>query len=177
MIRTYGWNEGRIGMVMAPMLLASLLGHFPGRRVRGMDGQAPQGCQRALRGDPVRPGHDLRDHGAADAHGRDGLAVMALGGMFGLAGAVPQNAAIQRIAPNEMRGQVTAIYLFMFTFFGAMGSFVVGVVAQRVVGVEAELWKALVITAGALLPIATISMILAIRPYREEVARLEAQGR
>jgi branched-subunit amino acid ABC-type transport system permease component len=90
---------------------------------------------------------------------------------------VPQNAAIQRIAPNEMRGQVTAIYLFMFTFFGAMGSFVVGVVAQRVVGVEAQLWKALVITAAALLPIATISMILAIRPYREEVARLEAQGR
>jgi branched-subunit amino acid ABC-type transport system permease component len=102
---------------------------------------------------------------------------MALGGMFGLAGAVPQNAAIQRIAPNEMRGQVTAIYLFMFTFFGAMGSFVVGVVAQRVVGVEAQLWKALVITAAALLPIATVSMILAIRPYREEVARLEAQGR
>jgi hypothetical protein len=127
-------------------------GHFPGRRVRGMDGQAPQGCQRALRGDPVRPGHDLRDHGAADAHGRGGLAVMALGGMFGLAGAVPQNAAIQRIAPNEMRGQVTAIYLFMFTFFGAMGSFVVGVVAQRVVGVEAQLWKALVITAGRCCP-------------------------
>lgn len=104
-------------------------------------------------------------------------AVMALGGMFGLAGAVPQNAGIQHIAPNEMRGQVTAIYLFMFTFFGAMGSFVVGVVAQHVVGVEAQLWKALVITAAALLPIATVSMILAIRPYREEVARLEAQGR
>ena len=50
--------------------------------------------------------------------------------MFGLAGAVPQNAAIQRIAPNEMRGQVTAVYLFMFTFFGAVGSLVIGFVGR-----------------------------------------------
>ncbi|MBN8500066.1 MAG: MFS transporter, partial [Sphingomonadales bacterium] len=103
--------------------------------------------------------------------------VMALGGVFGLAGAVPQNAAIQRIAPPEMRGQVTAFYLFMFTFFGAMGSQVVGSVAQRIVGNEAELWKALVLTAGVLLPIATLLMIRAIKPYRAEVARLEAEGR
>lgn len=36
---------------------------------------------------------------------------------------MPQNAAVQRVAPNAMRGLVTAIYLFMFTFFGAMGAF------------------------------------------------------
>ncbi|MFM5923844.1 MAG: MFS transporter, partial [Novosphingobium sp.] len=93
-----------------------------------------------------------------------------------LAGAVPQNAAIQRIAPPEMRGQVTAFYLFMFTFFGAMGSQVVGSIAQRVIGNEAELWKALVLTAAVLLPLATFLMVRAIKPYREEVARLEAAG-
>ncbi|KAJ8136623.1 hypothetical protein OY671_010164, partial [Metschnikowia pulcherrima] len=92
-------------------------------------------------------------------------AVFASSGVFGSAGAVPQNAAIQRIAPNEMRGQVTAIYSFMFTFFGALGSFVVGVVAQRIVGVEAESWKASVITAGTSSPIATSCMVSAIRPY------------
>ncbi|NKJ43437.1 MULTISPECIES: MFS transporter [unclassified Novosphingobium] len=178
MIRTYGWDEGRIGMVMAPMLLvSSLLGVFLGgvfvEWMAKRHKDANVRCAAILFGlvtvcaivSPLMP------------TGETSLAVMALSGMFGLAGAVPQNAAIQRIAPNEMRGQVTAIYLFMFTFFGAMGSFVVGVVAQRIVGVEAQLWKALVITAAALLPIATISMILAIRPYREEVARLEAQGR
>ncbi len=178
MIRTYGWNEGRIGMVMAPMLLvSSLLGIFLGgvfvEWMAKRHKDANVRCAAILFAlvticaitAPLMP------------TGETSLAVLALGGMFGLAGAVPQNAAIQRIAPNEMRGQVTAIYLFMFTFFGAMGSFVVGVVAQRIVGVEAQLWKALVIVAGALLPIATVSMILAIRPYREEVARLEAQGR
>ena len=92
---------------------------------------------------------------------------------FGIAGAVPQNAAIQRVAPNAMRGQVTAFYLFMFTFFGAMGSFVIGLVSQYI---ASELWQALLITAGTILPIATFLMYRAIRPYGQEVARLEAIG-
>src|SRR5256885_6330860 len=49
------------------------------------------------------------------------LLCVAAGGVCGLASAVPQNAAIQRITPNHMRGRVTAIYLFMFIFFGAFG--------------------------------------------------------
>ena len=104
------------------------------------------------------------------------LFMMSLGSMFGIAGAVPQNAAIQRVAPNAMREQVTAIYLFMFTFFGAMGSFVIGLVHDHITGNEAELWKTLVLTAGLLLPIATLCMVRAIRPYREEVEALEAEG-
>jgi len=42
--------------------------------------------------------------------------------------------------------------------------------------VEADLWKALVLTASVLLPMATFFMYLGIRPYREEVERLEAQA-
>jgi len=76
-----------------------------------------------------------------------------------------------------MRGQVTAVYLFMFTFFGALGSYVIGFVAQYVVGDPARLWQALLITAVAFLPAATFFMYRGIRPYREEVERLEAIGR
>lgn len=177
MIRTYGWDEAQIGMVMAPMLLVSsvtgiFLGGFFVEWLAKRYADANVRAATILFG-PVTVcaiSSPLMPTGEAS------LAVMALGAMFGLAGAVPQNAAIQRIAPNAMRGQVTAIYLFMFTFFGAMGSFVVGTVAQRIVGVEADLWKALVITAGVLLPIATAAMAFGIRPYREEVARLEAAG-
>lgn len=97
--------------------------------------------------------------------------------MFGLAGAVPQNAAIQRVAPNSMRGQVTAFYLFMFTFFGAMGSFVIGLVSEYVVGDPEKLQLTLVITASILLPLACFLMFRAIKPYRGEVERLEALGR
>jgi MFS family permease len=94
--------------------------------------------------------------------------------MFGIAGAVPQNAAIQRVAPNAMRGQVTAFYLFMFTFFGAMGSFFIGVVSEYVVVDPLKIGVSLLITASTLLPLATFLMYKAIRPYREEVNRLEA---
>jgi hypothetical protein len=72
-----------------------------------------------------------------------------------------------------MRGQVTAIYLFMFTFFGAMGSFVLGLVQDLIVGDPQMLWKAMLITASTLLPLATVLMFRAIAPYREEVERLE----
>ena len=75
-----------------------------------------------------------------------------------------------------MRGQVTAVYLFMFTFFGAVGSFVIGFVGQYIVGDPQRIWMALLITALAFLPPATFFMFRGIRPYREEVARLEAVG-
>jgi MFS family permease len=174
MIRTYGWDEAQIGRVMGPMLLvASLLGLLLGGifvewlAARYKDANVRAAtilfalvaiCSIAT---PLMP------------TGEAALVVMSLGMMFGLAGAVPQNAAVQRIAPPAMRGQVTAIYLFMFTFFGAMGSFVIGVVAQRIIGIEQDLWKALLLTAGTLLPIATFCMWRGIKPYREEIERLE----
>ncbi len=92
---------------------------------------------------------------------------------FGIAGAVPQNAAIQRVAPNDMRGQITAFYLFMFTFFGAMGSWFIGAVSDKVTG---DLGNAILITACTILPMAAFLMFRAIRPYRDEVARLAAVG-
>jgi MFS family permease len=175
LMRTYGWNEAQIGAVMGPMLLvASLMGIFLGgffvewlgKRYKDANVRAATilfalvtVCAIASSLMPTAEGS---------------LVMTSLGAMFGLAGAVPQNAAVQRVTPNDMRGQVTAFYLFMFTFFGAMGSFVIGSVAQRVVGNEAELWKALVITASILLPLATFFMWRGIKPYGEEVARLEA---
>ena len=105
------------------------------------------------------------------------LAFMALASMFGLAGAPAQNSAIQRVAPNEMRGQVTALYLFMFIVFGATGSWVIGVVSTYVVGDPAQVWQALLIVAAGFMPVATFFMFRAIKPYREEVERLEALGR
>jgi MFS family permease len=105
-----------------------------------------------------------------------GLALVCLGivGMCGLASAVPQNAAIQRITPNEMRGQVTAIYLFMFIVFGAMGGQLIGSVTQRVFHSDSDLWKSIVLTASILMPLAAYSISRGIKPYGREVERLEA---
>lgn len=176
--RTYGWSEAQIGNALAPMLLVGMLlgitfgGIFVtwlGKRHKDANIRAAAilfTCTTVTAiAAPLMPSAELA------------LGCMALGVMFGLAGAVPQNAAIQRIAPNEMRGQVTAVYLFMFTFFGALGSYVIGAVAQYVVVDPERIWLALLITAIAFLPAATFFMYRGIRPYREEVARLEALGR
>lgn len=175
--RTYGWNEAEIGNFLGPMLLVAMLfgvffgGVFVtwmGKRYKDANIRATAiifTCTTVLSiATPLMPSAELA------------LGCMALAVMFGLAGAVPQNAAIQRVAPNEMRGQVTAFYLFMFTVFGALGSWVIGTVSTRIIGDEQLLWQALLIVAAVFMPIATFFMWRAIKPYREEVERLEAIG-
>lgn len=177
-LRTYGWDEAQIGDLLGPMLLGGMLlgitlgGVFVtwlGKRHKDANIRAAAiifGCTAIVSiAAPLMPSAELA------------IGCMALASMFSLAGAVPQNAAIQRIAPNEMRGQVTAVYLFMFTFFGALGSFVIGLVADHVVGDSQRLWQAILITASIFMPAATFFMFRGIRPYREEVERLEAIGR
>ena len=178
MIRTFGWNEAEIGAAiggtmligsLAGLLLGGLLVEFLAKRHKDANVRAAFIC---FLGTTVSTLVAL-----LSPNGWGSMIAFGFAGMFGLAGAVPQNAAVQRVAPNSMRGQVTAFYLFMFTFFGAMGSFVIGLVAQYVVGDPAKLQHALVMTAGVLLPLACLLMFRAIRPYREEVERLEALGR
>lgn len=175
LIRTYGWNEGQIGAAMGlAVLVGSLTGLALGtmlvealaRRYADANVRAAAICfagtSVAAVLSPLMPRAEWS------------LALMGVGVAFGLAGAVPQNAAVQRVIPPAMRAQVTAIYLFMFTFFGAMGSFLVGLVQDRVVGDPHRLWVTLVICAGTLLPAATLLMVLAIKPYRQEIERLDA---
>lgn len=102
------------------------------------------------------------------------LIMTGFSGALGMAGAVPQNAAIQTVTPNQMRGQITALYLFSYTVFGALGSFVVALITRFVVGDESKLWLSMMIAVGTILPVAVVAVALAIRPYGREVARLEA---
>ena len=51
-----------------------------------------------------------------------------------------------------------------------------GGVSTYVVGDETQVWKAILLTAVLFLPAATYFMWRGIKPYREEVERLEALG-
>ncbi|HTM94788.1 MAG TPA: MFS transporter [Croceibacterium sp.] len=177
MARTYGWNEAETGALLGSLMLVSMLagiffgGVFVtwlGKRYKDANIRATTiifACTTVTTiATPLMPTGELA------------VAAMALGVFFGLAGAPAQNAAIQRIVPNEKRGQVSALYLFMFTFFGGLGSWVIGSVSTFVVGDESQVWQAILITAVVFLPTATFFMWRGIRPYREEVERLEAQG-
>lgn len=175
MTRTYDWDVAQIGDVLGTMLLVAMLagiavgGAFVtwmGKRYKDANIRATAiifTCTTVVTiAMPLMPTGELA------------LACMALAAFFGLAGAPAQNAAIQRIAPNEMRGQVTAFYLFMFTFFGALGPMVIGFVSTFIFG--EVIWKAILATAMVFLPLATFFMWRGIKPYREEVERLEAMG-
>jgi MFS family permease len=178
MIRTYGWDEAQIGALLgAANLVASLLGLVIGGVF--VEWLAKRYKDANVRAAAIAFGVVAVSATLTPLMPNPYLAVglQSMGIMFGIASAVPQNAAVQRVAPNAMRGQVTAIYLFMFTFFGAMGSFFVGLVQDHVIGVEKDLWKTMTLTAGILLPTATYFMIRAIKPYREEVEELERLGR
>ena len=175
LIRTYGWNEARIGKWMGLMfLVSSLIGAAAGTLF-------VEWLSKRYKDAHVRASTILFAAAApfqiiAPLMPSAELALICLGGAMicGLASSVPQNAAIQRITPNEMRGQVTAIYLFMFIVFGALGSQLIGTVTQRLFGADAMLWKTIVLTASVLMPLAAISISRGIKPYGREVARLEA---
>jgi MFS family permease len=175
LIRTYGWNEAQIGRWLGLVfLVSSLIGAAFGtlfvewlsKRYKDAHVRASTILFAAAAPfeiiAPLMPSGELAllSHGVAIA--------------CGLASAVPQNSAIQRITPNEMRGQVTAIYLFMFIVFGALGSQLIGTINQRVFGSDAKLWETIALTASVLMPLAALAISRGIRPYGREVERLEA---
>lgn len=175
LIRTYGWHEAQIGNWMATLSLVSwLIGAAFGtlfvewlaKRYKDANVRAAAILFAVAAPfeilSPLMPSAELS------------LVCISIAGVCGLASAVPQNAAIQRITPNEMRGQVTAVYLFMFIGFGGLGGQLIGSVTQRVFGSDADLWKSIVLLASILGPLAALAITFGIRPYGREVERLEA---
>lgn len=177
MMRTYGWSAEQVGYwggvtLFVAMPIGLLLGTWLTERLGKRHKDSPVRVTAIVFGlsipfgvlSPLMPTAELA------------IILGSISGVFGMAAAVPQNAAIQTITPNEMRGQVTAIYLFMFTVFGAMGSFVIALVTKYIVGDEQKLWLSLVIVAATLMPLATYFIARGVRPYGREIERLEAEG-
>jgi MFS family permease len=178
LIRTYGWNEAQIGRWMGLVfLVSSLVGAVAGTLF--VEWLAKRYKDANLRAAAILFASAAVFEIVGPLMPSAELSLICLGGasLCGLASAVPQNAAIQRITPNELRGQVTAVYLFMFIAFGALGGQMIGSVTQRVFRSEADLWKALVFTASILMPLAALIISLGIKPYGREVERLEALER
>lgn len=110
------------------------------------------------------------------------LAVLfaSLGYMCGIGGAVPQNAALQSITPNEMRGQVTALYLFVFTVIGnGLGPSFIAAITDLILKDESLIKYGLAGSALIMNPIAAVLIWLGVRAYGREIAVVkarEAQG-
>lgn len=175
MERSYGWTPAQIGAwqgitVFVAMPLGVALGTWTTERLakRYKDAAVRTATLAFALTTPFAIAAPLMPTGEL------AILMVSIGGVFALAGAVPQNAAIQSITPNEMRGQVTAVYLFMFTVFGALGSFVIALVTTYIVGDPQKLWLSITMVAAVLLPLATFFLARGIKPYGREVQRLEA---
>jgi MFS family permease len=84
----------------------------------------------------------------------------------------PQNAALQVITPNRMRGQVTALFIFTFNFIGfGLGPTFIAVLTDFVFGSEEQLRYAMALAAVVMEPLAAYIFWKGVRPYGEVVAR------
>jgi MFS family permease len=175
--RTYGWEPAYVGIVTGVSgIVFSLLGIFLGvvlveRFAAQHRDDAPLrvvviarsiGLPAAILA-PLMPNPWL-------AVALEGVSTLAIG-----MGGASQNAALQIVTPNRMRGQVTALYLFLFSVVGmGVGPTVVASITQFVLQSEAMLRYALVATSAIVGPVSLLIIWLGVRPYARAVSELRA---
>ncbi len=86
--------------------------------------------------------------------------------MLGMGLTAPLNAALQSVTPNEMRGQITAIYYLVFSVIGVgLGPTVMGFITDVVIGDESKIRYAMALCAGLMTPLAALSAWYGLRTY------------
>ncbi|MBD9426185.1 MFS transporter [Pseudomonas sp. PDM15] len=175
-IRTYGWDAGQVGIIYGSIV-------------------AVFGCLGIVFGG--RLADWLAKHGRSDANMRVGL-YAAIGALpFVLAfplmdtafwscvlmaptvfflsmpfGVAP--AAIQEIMPNSMRGQASALYLFVITLIGlGLGPTAVALVTDFVFADDNALRYSLLIVTGIAVSASVLLLWRGLHPYRESLQRLK----
>jgi MFS family permease len=80
-------------------------------------------------------------------------------------------AALQLITPNEMRGQVSAVYLFMINLIGiGLGPFLTGRITDVVFADEQAVGLSIAIVAGCSAPVAALVLASGLRAFRVQRA-------
>ena len=175
-IRTYGWDAGQVGIVYGCIVAVfGCLGIVFGGRLadwmakRGRsDANMRVGLYAALGALPLVVLFPLMDT-AFWASVLLAPTVFCLSMPFGVA-----PAAIQEIMPNSMRGQASAIYLFVITLIGlGVGPTAVALVTDFVFADDAALRYSLLIVTTLAVLMSIILLAKSLKPYRESVTRLE----
>ena len=175
--RTYGWSPARFGLTSGLMQMVLMLsGLYLGTRL--VEGMLRRGQEDA----PMRlviytRMISLVGSIAMPLMPTPWLALVASGLtmlMLGMNG--PQlNAVLQIVSPNQIRGQVTALYLFIFFVVGSgIGPLVTGMVTDYVFTSPDDLRWSILLLHCIFLPAALVVSWLGWEPYREEVRRLNA---
>jgi catechol 2,3-dioxygenase-like lactoylglutathione lyase family enzyme len=88
----------------------------------------------------------------------------------------PAAAALQEITPNQLRAQVSALYLFSMNILGiALGPTVVAALTDHVFGRDDALPYSLALTVAGAAPLAIVLLALSCRPYRATLAQYQQE--
>jgi MFS family permease len=105
------------------------------------------------------------------------LTLSAVGTTLMLVAAPSLNTALQIITPNAMRGQMTAIYLFIVLAVSqGIGPVWFAFLTQHVFGDEQLLRYAIATSAGILFPLTAAVYWIGLKPYRERIVAMRLKG-
>ena len=83
-------------------------------------------------------------------------------------------AGIQEIMPNRMRGQASAVFLFIINFFGiGLGPFIPSLLTQYVFKSDAAVRYSLLVVPGSAHLLAAILLFVALKPFVRSLDRVE----
>ncbi|MDX1297505.1 MAG: MFS transporter [Pseudomonas sp.] len=175
-IRTYGWDAGQVGVIYGSIVAVfGCLGIVFGGRLadwmakRGSsDANMRVGLYAAVGAVPFVLAFPLMDN-AFWAALLMAPTVFCLSMPFGVA-----PAAIQEIMPNSMRGQASAIYLFVITLIGlGIGPTAVALVTDYVFADDQALRYSLLIVTSLAVFSSVVLLSMGLKPYRDSVVRLQ----
>jgi MFS family permease len=175
--RTFGWPIGRIAFALGMVaLIASPAGLWIGVRIAGWlsrRGYADANLRvLAIATSAMAPFTILF---ALAPSGGIALGLFAASQFFYYMGQAPNNAALQIIVPNEMRGQVRAFYQFIFNVVGyGLGPLVIALFTDRLFHGDQFLRYSIALMAACLSPFAIVAVWLGLRPYADALDRSRA---
>ncbi len=173
--RTYGWSMGQVGLISGFVILlvwppGAMFGSWLAER------WARQGKHDAnlrvtllsicllIPGQIAFPLMPRPEYAIAISAVNGFIAAWLLG---------PQNAAIQVVTPNEMRGQFSALAIFMVNVMGfGLGPTLIATLTDHVFGSEADLRYAMSTAAIVLGPLAAFTLWRGLKPYGAMVERV-----
>jgi len=84
----------------------------------------------------------------------------------------PAVAALQVVTPNDMRGVVTGLYLFVANVLGlALGPLIIGFYTDFVFVDELKIKYSIILAALTVIPLSTLFLVNCLRAYREALGR------
>lgn len=174
-VRTYGWEAGTVGITYGSLVMVfGSLGIFTGGRLADRwlaqgrtDAHLRIGLYAAIAAIPFSIAFPLAPDGVSSMLLLTPT-VFCLGLPFGVA-----PAAIQEIVPNQMRGQASAVYLFVVNFVGlGFGPTAVAALTDYGFGDDQALRYSLLIVSTLACAAAIGLLAAGLRPYRESYARM-----